>query len=208
MAEGHQKTNSQNQLETQIVNRSNNSVKKQFVIARPIQPAPIHRPNDLYEQPYIYNKKAILSVFKYLSPKELATCACVCRTWARYSLDPSLWRTIDLSHSILSASHLSGIINRQPETLILDWTNIAKRQLAWLLSRLSQLRNLSIKGCSWAGVCALNTYACPPLVTLDLSFVAGNYIDYSKYLLLLQLHFYSTQNYFQIYSRFIKYFNE
>jgi F-box/leucine-rich repeat protein 10/11 len=157
------------------------------MVMRPVQAAPIHRSNDSHEQPYVYNKTAVLSVFKYLSPKELATCACVCRIWARYSLDPSLWRTIDLSHSILSAGHLSGIIQRQPETLVLDWTNIVKRQLAWLLSRLPQLRNLSLKGCNWTGVCALNTYSCPALVTLDLSFVSGNYsqhcyLDYFAFL--------------------------
>lgn len=144
-----------------------------MVAARPIQAAPLHRSNEYFEQPYVFNKTAILPVFKFLSPKELATCACVCSTWSQFSLDPCLWKTIDLSHSTLTASHLTGVTQRQPENLILDWTNIAKRQLAWLLSRLSHLQKLSLKGCSWLGVSALNTYACPPLVSLDLSFVTG-----------------------------------
>ena len=173
VAEGHQRSISQNQLTTQTINRNINNVKKQFVPVRPVQAAPIHRSNDSHEQPYVYNKTIVVSVFKYLSKKDLATCASVCRNWARYSVDPNLWRTIDLSNNILTAAHLSGIISRQPETLILNWTNVAKRQLAWLLSRLSQLRNLSLKGCNWSGVCALNTYACPPLASLDLSLVSG-----------------------------------
>ncbi|KAL7288950.1 hypothetical protein TKK_0016913 [Trichogramma kaykai] len=93
--------------------------------------------------------------------------------WPKSPRDANPWRTMDLSNNTLSATHLSNIIQHQPETLLLDWTNVAKKQLAWLLSRLSPLRNLSLKGCNWAGVCALNTSACPPLVSLDLDFVAG-----------------------------------
>lgn len=181
-AEGHQRTPTQNQspaAQNSASQSPSSSPKKQFAVAaRPVQSAPMHRTNESFEQPHVFNKTAVLAVFKYLSPKDLVSCACVCTTWARYSLDPSLWKTIDLSHSTLTPSHLTGIIDRQPENLILDWTNIAKRQLAWLLSRLSHLQKLSLKGCSWAGVSALNTYACPPLVELDLSFVTGNKFFY------------------------------
>lgn len=180
VAEGHQRTYPQNQQTSPIVNRTPVSViKKQFPIARTNQTAPVHRSNDFHEQIYVYNKVAILSVFKYLSRKDLVNCALVCRTWAQFSLDPSLWQKIDVSRSALSAGHLSGIAQRQPETLLLDWTNIAKRQLAWLLIRLTKLQNLSLKGCNWAGVYALNTSACPLLMTLDLSFVAGNCMKYN-----------------------------
>ncbi|XP_001606028.1 jmjC domain-containing histone demethylation protein 1 [Nasonia vitripennis] len=174
VAEGHQRTYPQNQQTSPIVNRTPVSlIKKQFPVARNIQAVPVHRSNDFHEQSYVYNKVAILSVFKYLSRKDLVNCALVCRTWAQFGIDPSLWKKIDVSHSVLSAGHLSGIAQRQPETLLLDWTNIAKRQLAWLLIRLTKLQNLSLKGCNWAGVYALNTSACPLLTTLDLSFVAG-----------------------------------
>lgn len=119
-------------------------------------------------------KACILPVFRYLSPADLARCAGVCRTWARFSVDPSLWRRMELSHKhILTARHLSGISRRQPEQLVLDWSGIAKRQLAWLVVRLPQLRELSLQGCSWAGVSALRTCVCPPLASLDLSFVSG-----------------------------------
>lgn len=97
----------------------------------------------------------------------------VCRAWARFSLDPSLWRRMDLSHKRLTASHLAGIARRQPEVLVLDWSHIAKKQLGWLIGRLPQLRGLSAQGCSWLGISALSTCVCPPLHLLDLSFVGG-----------------------------------
>jgi len=119
-------------------------------------------------------KACILPVFRYLSPAELARYAVVCRTWARLSVDPSLWRRMELSNRhTLTAQHLAGITRRQPEQLVLDWTGVAKRQLAWLVARLPQLRELSLQGCSWAGVSALRTCVCPPLSSLDLSFVSG-----------------------------------
>ncbi|XP_014211893.1 jmjC domain-containing histone demethylation protein 1 [Copidosoma floridanum] len=168
ITENHQST-------TQVVSSYNthNVTKKPYAAVRSVLPVLKHQSIEYFQQPYIYNKIALLSIFKYLSPSELVNTACVCRTWARYSFDSSLWRTIDLAHDSLTAAHLSGIMKRQPETLILDWTNIAKKQLVWLLCRLPQLRNLSLKGCHWYGVCALNTSSCPPLTKLDLSFVGG-----------------------------------
>lgn len=124
-------------------------------------------------QSLIYNKAALLSIFRFLPKKDLANCALVCRIWARYTIDPSLWRRLDLSHVQLTPAHLTGITRRQPENLTLDWTSVTKRQLAWLLTRLPQLRTLSLQGCTWAGVCALRTCACPPLTILDLSHVSG-----------------------------------
>ncbi|XP_067014972.2 jmjC domain-containing histone demethylation protein 1 [Anabrus simplex] len=121
----------------------------------------------------VLDKSAILPVFRYLSPADLARCSAVCRVWSKFSVDPSLWRRMDLSHRHLTASHLAGIARRQPESLSLDWTSVAKRQLAWLVARLPQMRELSLQGCTWAGVSALRTCACPPLSSLDLSFVSG-----------------------------------
>ena len=77
-----------------------------------------------------------------------------------------------MSNNLLTAAHLSAIVQHQPETLILDWTNIAKKQLNWVLARISPLKHLSLKGCNWKGVCALNSYSCPALTSLDLDFVA------------------------------------
>lgn len=142
-------------------------------MVRPVPPPPIPRPDGSNGQTLVYDKTVMLSVFKVLKPKDLVNCALVCRAWARYSIDPSLWRKLDLAHVQLTASHLTGIIRRQPENLSLNWTNVTKRQLAWLLSRLPQLRALSLQGCTWAGVCALRTCSCPPLTTLDLSHIFG-----------------------------------
>lgn len=122
---------------------------------------------------YMNQKTVLLSIFKYLRPCDLAVAALVCRAWATVSIDPSLWRRMNLSQIHLTAPHLTGIVRRQPESLCLDWSNIAKRQLSWLLGRLPQLRNLSLKGCTWIGVAALRTCTCPPLINLDLSHVSG-----------------------------------
>ncbi|XP_015117813.1 jmjC domain-containing histone demethylation protein 1 [Diachasma alloeum] len=168
-AEGDQRSALRTQLAAQLTGSSNKSLKRPVVVVRPVQIPPVH----ITDKSPVYNKIALLAIFKYLSPKDLASCAVVCRTWARYSIDPTLWRRMDMSHAHLTASHLTGIARRQPETLCLDWSNVAKRQLAWLLGRLPQLRSLSLKGCTWAGVCALRTCTCPPLVSLDLSHVSG-----------------------------------
>lgn len=119
------------------------------------------------------SRSALLFVFKWLSPMELGKCALVCKTWSNVSVDPSLWKKMDVTSKRLTAACLAGIARRQPETLIMDWTAIAKRQLEWLIARLPQLRELSLQGCSWNGVAALRTCNCPPLTSLDLSFVTG-----------------------------------
>ncbi|KAK6640685.1 hypothetical protein RUM44_012382 [Polyplax serrata] len=159
------------QLAQQLTGSSNKVLKRPVCVVRP---APGVRQNLVVKDNNLaLERSCIVPVFRYLTPMELVECSLVCRAWARYSLEPSLWRKMDLSHKRLTASHLAGIARRQPETLILDWTNIAKKQLGWLIGRLPQLRELSIQGCSWAGVSALRTCVCPPLHSLDLSFVSG-----------------------------------
>ena len=100
-------------------------------------------------------------------------CALVCKAWAQFSVDPSLWRRMSVAARTLTANHLSAIARRQPEALILDWTNVGKRQLGWLIIRLPQLRELSLQGINIASVLSLRTCMCPPLSSLDLSFVTG-----------------------------------
>uniref|UniRef100_A0A8D8M5C2 JmjC domain-containing histone demethylation protein 1 n=2 Tax=Cacopsylla melanoneura TaxID=428564 RepID=A0A8D8M5C2_9HEMI len=121
----------------------------------------------------ILNKAVVLPIFSFLSHSDLALCAAVCKTWAQLSIDPSLWTRMNLTGKHLTAHCLNGIVRRQPRSLILDWTAIAKRQLAWLVVRLPQLKELSLQGCSYMGVAALRTCTCPPLLCLDLSFVNG-----------------------------------
>ncbi|KAK9305490.1 hypothetical protein QLX08_003504 [Tetragonisca angustula] len=173
-AEGEQRTALRTQLAVQLTGSSSKSLKRPHVVVRPVPLSPVQKPGpDFNGQSLAYDKTALLAIFRFLNAKDLANCALVCRTWARYSIDPSLWRKLDMSHSHLTALHLTGIIRRQPENLSLDWTNVTKRQLAWLLSRLPQLRTLSLQGCTWTGVCALRSCTCPPLVTLDLSHISG-----------------------------------
>lgn len=172
-AEGEQRTALRNQLAVQLISSSSKTLKKPHVVVRPVSLPPEKASTNVNEDCLVYNKTVILAVFKFLNPKELVDCALVCRTWARYSIDPSLWKKLDMSHACLTTSHLTGIIRRQPENLLLDWTKVTKAQLAWLLNRLPQLRRLSLQGCTWAGICALRTCCCPPLITLDLSYVSG-----------------------------------
>lgn len=143
----------------------------------PVRPAPVVNKAVISETsntlpPYM-TRTALLLVFKWLTPTDLAKCALICKAWSNVSVDPSLWKKMDVTSKRLTASCLAGIVRRQPETLIMDWTAIAKRQLEWLIARLPQLRELSLQGCSWNGVAALRTCNCPPLTSLDLSFVTG-----------------------------------
>lgn len=51
--------------------------------------------------------------------------------------DRRLWTKIDLSrYKSITPLALGGIIRRQPVSLDLSWTNISKKQLAWLINRL------------------------------------------------------------------------
>lgn len=54
-----------------------------------------------------------------------------------------------------------------------DWTPLAKRQLSWIISRIPALKNLSLQGVPIQSIFGLHTCLCPPLYSLDLSFVRG-----------------------------------
>ncbi|XKL65132.1 hypothetical protein PGB90_005218 [Kerria lacca] len=164
-------------LRTQLANQlTGNTIKALKRPLYPVRPAPVVNKTGNIETntlPSYMSRSALLFVFKWLSPMELGKCALVCKTWSNVSVDPSLWKKMDVTSKRLTAACLAGIARRQPETLIMDWTAIAKRQLEWLIARLPQLRELSLQGCSWNGVAALRTCNCPPLTSLDLSFVTG-----------------------------------
>ncbi|KAF9805766.1 hypothetical protein SFRURICE_009398 [Spodoptera frugiperda] len=106
------------------------------------------------------DREAMLCVFAKLTPHELATCALVCKAWAEYSMDPSLWRSMSFVQVRVSAAQLAGIARRQPLSLGLEW----------LLARLPALRSLSLAGSPAEAALALRSGACPPLSALDLSF--------------------------------------
>ncbi|XP_010286244.1 PREDICTED: lysine-specific demethylase 2A-like, partial [Phaethon lepturus] len=119
-----------------------------------------------------------MSVFRYLTRRELCECMRVCKTWYKWCCDKRLWTKIDLSRcKSITPQALSGIIKRQPVSLDLSWTNISKKQLTWLVNRLAGLKDLILAGCSWSAVCALSTSSCtsscPLLRTLDLRWAVG-----------------------------------
>ncbi|KAM3963878.1 lysine demethylase 2 [Aphomia sociella] len=136
----------------------------------PVRPAPPVGPaaNNI-GSPWL-DREAMLRVFAKLLPAELATCALVCKAWAEYSMDPSLWRSMSFVQVRVSAAQLAGIARRQPLSLGLEWCHLARRQLAWLLARLPALRSLSLAGSPAEAALALRSSSCPPLTSLDLSF--------------------------------------
>lgn len=115
-----------------------------------------------------------VSVFRYLSRADLCVCMAVCKKWYKWCLDKRLWSRIDLSiMRTITPPALTGIIKRQPVTLDLSWTNISKKQLSWLIGRLSGLKDLVLSGCSWSSISALSSPSCPLLRSLDLRWADG-----------------------------------
>lgn len=84
----------------------------------------------------ILRAEILTPVFHYLPISDLLVCMRVCRSWNRCSIDSSLWKRINLSHKQLTPIILAGIIRRQTQTLILDWSSLSSQQLTWLLDRL------------------------------------------------------------------------
>ncbi|XP_048482218.1 jmjC domain-containing histone demethylation protein 1 isoform X3 [Plutella xylostella] len=107
-----------------------------------------------------------LPLFRQLTPRDIA----VCDAWAEYSMDPKLWGSMSFVQVRVSAAQLAGIVRRQPRALGLEWCNLARRQLAWLLARVPVLRSLSLAGSPAECALALRSATCPPLTSLDLSF--------------------------------------
>ncbi|XP_022128242.1 jmjC domain-containing histone demethylation protein 1 [Pieris rapae] len=152
-------------LALQLTHHSAKNLKKPLY---PVRPAPTSGSN-MAGTPWL-DRDAMLSVFAKLTPHELATCALVCKSWAEYSMDPCLWRSMSFVQVRVSAAQLAGIARRQPLSLGLEWCHLARRQLAWLLARLPALRSLSLAGSPAEAALALRSSSCPPLTSLDLSF--------------------------------------
>lgn len=164
------KNSIRSQLAQQMLNSSTRVLKKPQYVVRPAPFTQLHSPSNanLSLDPTI-----LKMVFRYLPPESLVTCCSVCKIWSNVSVDPDLWKIMNCAEHKLSAQLLTAIVRRQPEHLILDWTQIAKRQLAWIIARLPALKNLSLQNCPIQAVLALHTCLCPPLQVLDLSFVRG-----------------------------------
>lgn len=158
------------QLAQQIIQSSHKQLKKPIFPVRPAGPpnsTPSHSGN------LVLDHTVLLSVFNYLPHDTLVTCSLVCKTWAQVSVSPLLWKKMNCSEHKLSASLLMAIVRRQPEFLVLDWTILAKRQLSWIIARIPSMKNLSLEGVPIQSVFGLHTCLCPPLHTLNLSFVRG-----------------------------------
>ncbi|XP_063541414.1 jmjC domain-containing histone demethylation protein 1 [Cydia strobilella] len=154
-------------LALQLTHHSAKQMKKPLY---PVRPAPPAGAGLAWSGSSWLDRSAMLCVFARLTPSELATCALVCKAWAEYSMDPSLWRSMSFVQVRVSAAQLAGIARRQPLSLGLEWCHLARRQLAWLLARLPALRSLSLAGSPAEAALALRSSTCPPLTSLDLSF--------------------------------------
>ena len=157
------------QLAQQLSNSTSKILKKPTHVVRP---APILT-NIVPSNNMALDKRCILPLFKYLTPSDLYTCALVCKTWAQYSIDPSLWKRMHFVQKHISSEHLKGIVRRQPEVLLLDWCHINKYQLPWLIQRLTNLRELSLISVNVKSVVSLRNCYCAQLQVLTLSHVTN-----------------------------------
>jgi len=104
----------------------------------------------------------------------LRNCALTCKDWNQIIQDPSLWSAVKFENWKITSHILSLIVQRQPIRLKLDFCNISKQQLSWLLPRIPQTKQLSMKGIDFANcLIALASVNTPMLQDLDLSFVNG-----------------------------------
>ncbi|KAJ8964666.1 hypothetical protein NQ317_010553 [Molorchus minor] len=157
------------QLAHQIASNSTKVLKKPMVVVRP---APLMMMNILPTNNLALDKRCILQVFKYLTPKDLLCCALVCKTWATFSIDPSLWKRMVFIRKHILSDILKGIVRRQPENLNLDWCHINKFQLPWLIQRLNHLKELSLVSVNVKTAISLRTNHSAVLQLLDLSFIS------------------------------------
>lgn len=142
-----------------------------------VRPAPIPPPPKFVATTdgghHPIDKYLWLHVFSFLHVPDLSSCLGVCKTWYRWSLDASLWPSIDLHDTPLTQHHLVGIVRRQPKRLDLSSTNISHQQLGWLAARLPHLKQLSLAHCAWPAISVLCSSVCPLLFELDLSWVSS-----------------------------------
>ncbi|XP_042885733.1 lysine-specific demethylase 2A-like [Penaeus japonicus] len=123
--------------------------------------------------PPTMNRSVMLPIFHHLSVQDLKVVMQVCRAWAQWAIHPALWKAIRLSHKRIHATHLEGVVRRQPRSLDLSWAKISAEQFSWLLARLPQLRELHLEGQNWQVISCLTSPYCPALSVLNLSYCEG-----------------------------------
>ncbi|XP_048476851.1 lysine-specific demethylase 2A [Rhincodon typus] len=137
-------------------------------------PSPSSSSSDNPPDDHMMQRHLWMSVFRYLTQKELCVCMRVCKAWSKWCCDKRLWTKINLSRcKSITPLALGGISKRLPVSLDLSWSNISRKQLTWLIDRLPGLKDLFLSGCSWSAISALSTSSCPLLRTLDLRWAEG-----------------------------------
>lgn len=157
-------------LAQQLTGGSTKILKKPMYVVRP---APIvQQMNSGSMNNLALDKRCVIPIFKCLEQKDLYNAMQVCKLWAQYTIDPSLWKTMDFTRTRISSEILKGIVRRQPEILKLDWSHINKYQLPWLIQRLTNLKELSLISVNVKSVISLRSCQCAHLTLLDLSYIA------------------------------------
>ncbi|VVC24414.1 Zinc finger, PHD-type,Leucine-rich repeat, cysteine-containing subtype,JmjC domain,Leucine-rich [Cinara cedri] len=117
--------------------------------------------------------KVMEMVFRFLSRQDIRKCELVCKDWYTAALAPELNTRIDLTEQIITSDILWYVVKRQPKVLILDWCNITKHLMEWLMTRLQLIKALSLVGCTFPPVMYLRSCIGPVLTSLNLSFVSN-----------------------------------
>ena len=143
-----------------------------------VRPAPVPPPPDFVimettGEEHILHEDHWKLIFSFLGPADLARCMCVCKTWNRWCISPTLWMKINLAHRKIKQKHLIGTVCRQPRHLNLTSAFFSYKQFSWLLARLPQLKELVVSNCCWAALSALCSSSCPLLQLIDLSWTSG-----------------------------------
>lgn len=125
--------------------------------------------------PMILNDSSVLlKIFWCLGTADLLRCKAVCKSWLSVSKDKSLAGYVDLSGLKITPNMINITSNLKPTYLKLDWTNIGKQQLTWLMPKIPATRHLSLVGLEFGTqISSLTNAICPNLVELDLSFVTN-----------------------------------
>jgi hypothetical protein len=88
----------------------------------------------------------LLQIFKNLNTPDLLRCRLVSRTWNQTSRHEKFDHLVDLSGLKVTVNMITKAVEMKPETMVLDWTNVGKQQLSWLLPKVPTLRCLSLAG--------------------------------------------------------------
>ena len=163
------------QLAEQILAASSKETKKAKYIFRP--PEKTENLEPLFKmslEQLKLQRGVLLPIFQRLNTSDLPNVAKVCKSWNQVLQDPSLWSRVRFERWKITSHILSLIVQRQPLDLHLDFCNVSKAQLSWLLPRIPQTRVLSLRGIDFGScIIALASVNTPMLQDLDLSFVTG-----------------------------------